>query len=52
MKARPTPRIVSADLLNGSILIAFDDGTCALYSAELLQATLPQAEQIIVEPED
>ena len=40
------PRILYADRLNGGVIITFDDGKCAVYSAALLHATLPQAEQV------
>lgn len=40
------PRILTADRLDGSFLIAFDDGYCALYSAALLVAMRPEAEQV------
>lgn len=40
------PRILSADRLDGALLIAFDDGGCALYSAALLVAMRPQADQV------
>jgi hypothetical protein len=43
MDARPEPRIVSCDRMDGGIVVSFDDGKTALYSAVLLHATLPQA---------
>ncbi len=39
------PRIVSAERLNGGLLIAFDDGKIAIYSATLLHDALPQAQE-------
>ena len=39
------PSMVSADRLSGCLVIAFDNGRCALYDAELLYATLPQARE-------
>ena len=41
----PEPRIVDAQRMRNGVLVVFDDDTCAFYSALLLHATLPQAEQ-------
>ncbi len=46
MEAHSEPRILSADRLDNSVLIAFDDGRCAVYSAALLYATLSQADEV------
>jgi hypothetical protein len=43
MDIRPEPRIVSCDRMDSGIVVSFDDGKTALYSAALLHATLPQA---------
>ena len=40
--AVPSPRIVSADRLDGGVLIEFADGSYAVYSASLLYELLPQ----------
>jgi hypothetical protein len=40
------PRVLSADRASGGVIITFDDGKCAVYSASLLHATLGQAELI------
>ena len=45
-------RIKSADVLDGAVIVTFEDGTAALYSAELMRATLPQAECLITESEE
>ena len=45
-------RIISAERLQGSVLIMFDDGKYAVYSASLLYAQLNQAEQVELDPED
>jgi hypothetical protein len=37
MEMPPPPRVTSTDKLQGGIVVSFDDGTCAIYSAELLQ---------------
>jgi hypothetical protein len=45
--ATPTdPRIISADRMDGGVVISFDDGKTALYPATLLRAMLPQAKQM------
>ena len=36
-------RVTSAERLGADVLITFEDGRCALYSAELLSATFAQA---------
>ena len=46
MTADHDPRILSAERLNRGIVIAFDDGRCALFLDALLYATLPQAEEL------
>jgi hypothetical protein len=43
VEKRPDPRIIKSDRLDNAIVVAFDDGTTALYSAALLYATLSQA---------
>ncbi len=51
MEPHPERRIVFADRLDNSVVIGFDDGKTALYSAALLYATLPNAQEMI-EPGD
>jgi hypothetical protein len=46
MDIQREPRVISADRLSKGIVITFDDGKSALYSASLLRRTLPQAEQL------
>jgi hypothetical protein len=41
-----TPRIVSSDLFDGGILVSFEDGTTAMFSAAVLYANLFQAEAV------
>jgi hypothetical protein len=43
LEKRPDPRIIKSDRLDNAIVVAFDDGNTALYSAALLYATLSQA---------
>jgi hypothetical protein len=51
MESLRTPRIISADRLADSIIVTFEDGRCAIYSASLLYAAFPHAEEV-VESED
>ena len=42
----PNPRIIASDRLDNAIVVAFDDGKTALYSAALLYAALSQARKL------
>ena len=42
MENRPKRRVVTADLLNGDVIIVFDDGKNAVYQASVLYGLLPQ----------
>jgi len=46
MDIHHAPRIISADRLYGAVIITFDDGRCAVYSASLLDAIFPQAQDV------
>jgi len=46
METHPVPCIIFAERLSGGVVIAFDDGRCALFSASLLYTTIPQAEDL------
>ena len=46
METKPEPRVVSAEKLSRGVVITFDDGKSALYSASLLHETFPQAEEL------
>jgi hypothetical protein len=46
METHPAPLMISADRMDQSIIVTFSDGMSALYSASLLYAMLPQAEQL------
>jgi hypothetical protein len=46
MDIQPAPLMISADRMDQSIIVTFSDGMSALYSASLLYAMLPQAEQL------
>jgi hypothetical protein len=50
MDTTPRPRIVSADKLDGDLLLSFDDGMCALFTASFLRDNLAHAK--IVEDTD
>ncbi|WP_263383984.1 hypothetical protein [Granulicella arctica] len=52
MNNQSIPRLIAAERLNGGVIIAFDDGKCAVYSASLLYTTLGQAEIVSTELED
>ena len=52
MESSLARRVISAERLQGSVLIMFDDGQSAVYSASLLYAHLGQAEQVDLDPED
>ncbi len=40
------PHLIAADRLDGSIIVTFADGRCAVYSSKLLYDMLPQAEEL------
>ncbi len=44
--------VISADRLNGAVIISFNDGRCAFYSADLLYSILPNAQDITDLSED
>jgi hypothetical protein len=46
MDKHPERRILSADKTETGVLITFDDGQCALYSASLLFSQLCYAESV------
>ncbi len=46
------PRIFRVEVLDeDAVIITFEDGTCASYSAFLLHAMVDQAQRIAVEPD-
>jgi hypothetical protein len=49
---RPNPCITFSDRMDNGIVVGFDDGKTAHYSAALLHATLPQAQMMASESED
>jgi hypothetical protein len=46
MRSEPKPRVIAADRLRMGVMITFDDGKCAFYSAELLDTIFSQAEEV------
>jgi hypothetical protein len=46
METQSAPRVISVDRFRRGVVIAFDDGKCALYSSDLLHGTFPQAEEL------
>ncbi len=44
MEIPTVPRVTYAERLNGGVIITFEDGKCALYSAALLSKTFTQDE--------
>jgi hypothetical protein len=46
METHPEPCILHVDRLNDGLIVEFDDGVCALYSAYLLRACLYLAEDV------
>jgi hypothetical protein len=52
MENRTEPRIVAADRLGKDVIITFDDGKSAVYSASLLQAIFTQAQEVDEEEPD
>ena len=46
------PRITHAERLKTGVIITFEDGKCALYSAALLHSVLSQAEELMDSDED
>jgi hypothetical protein len=52
METYPIPRVVFAERLDGGVVVTFEDGKCALYSAALLYLQLDQAQILLDEPDD
>jgi hypothetical protein len=40
------PRVAETQRMDGGVIITFDDGKCAIYSAALLRATFSQAKEV------
>ena len=52
MDGRRESRITFSDRIDNGIVVGFDDGKTAYYSAALLHATLPQAQMMPSDSED
>jgi len=46
MENRPETSVVEVDRLEGGVIVTFDDGKSAFYSAALLRDVLPQAKEV------
>lgn len=52
MEKAGSPRVISAERNAGSVIIAFDDGKCAVYSADLLLSIFNHAEAVLERNDD
>jgi len=52
VNGRPNPRVTFSDRMDNGIVVGFDDGKTAYYSAALLHAVLPQAQMMPSDSED
>ena len=52
MDAPRESRISYSDRMDNGIVVGFDDGNTAYYSAALLHTTLPQAQMMPLDSED
>jgi hypothetical protein len=46
MNTQPTPRVVSVERLKSGLIIDFEDGKSAVYSASLLYSVFSRAERL------
>ena len=46
MNTTREPTLVSSDRLDNSVIITFEDGRCAVYSAKLLDSIFSQADEV------
>jgi DUF971 family protein len=46
MENSPEPCVIEVDRLDGGVIITFDDGKSAFYSASLLRSAFPQAKEV------
>ena len=52
MATQSTFQVVCVDRLDGGVIVEFEDGKCAVYSASQLRAILPQAVEFFEVTED
>jgi hypothetical protein len=46
MKIDPQPRVIFAERLSGGVIISFEDGKTAIYSASLLASIFTKAQEV------
>ena len=49
MHVQVKPRILAAEKLANAVMVTFDDGICAVFSAALLHDSLTQADRVLNE---
>ena len=49
---KATPRIIEALRMRDGVIITFVDGKCALYTAALLYAMFPSADELVQDTND
>jgi hypothetical protein len=52
MESGSQSRVKYAELVGRDLIITFADGKCALFPADLLYSTLPQAQELPQSPDD
>jgi hypothetical protein len=52
MDSHPDTRVISCDRMDNGVVVSFGDGKTALYSADFLYSTLPQARTMPSDSED
>jgi len=46
METHTAPHVTFVERLSSGVVVSFDDGRCALFSASLLHAIIPYAEEL------
>ncbi len=46
------PRVIEAEIIGGSVLVTFNDGKAAVYSASLLKSKFSEAVAVVATNED
>jgi hypothetical protein len=52
METGSQSRVRYAEIVGRGLIITFTDGKCALFPADLLYSTLPQAEELLELPDE
>ena len=47
MESDSSPRVIDAKRFRNGVIVTFEDGRAALYSAALLYSRLPEAEEVV-----